>query len=75
VLAVDRHRLTTDIMNVIADAHSGIHSVFSRANRNSIATINLKLEIKDLDHLQAIMQRISKVKDVLEVKRVVPTAH
>ena len=40
-----------------------------------MATINLKLQIKDLDHLQAIMQRISKVKDVVEVKRVVPTTH
>ncbi len=74
VQAMDRQRLTTDIMTVIADAHIGINSVFSRANRNSVATVNLKLEIKDMDHLQAIMQRISKVKDVMEVRRVVPTA-
>jgi len=75
VTAIDRPRLTADVMTTIADAHIGIHSVFSRATRNSMATINLKLQIKDLDHLQAIMQRVSKVRDVMEVRRVVPTAH
>ena len=75
VTAIDRARLTADVVTIIADAHIVIHSVFSRATRNSMATINLKLQIKDLDHLQAIMQRISKVRDVVEVRRVVPTAH
>jgi GTP pyrophosphokinase len=75
VTAIDRARLTADVVTIIADAHIGLHSVFSRATRNSMATINLKLQIRDLDHLQAIMQRISKVKDVVEVRRVVPTAH
>ncbi len=74
IIAIDRPRLTTDIMTIIADAHIGIHSVFSRATRNKMATINLKLQIKDLDHLQAIIQRVGKVKDVLEVRRVVPSA-
>jgi len=75
VTAIDRARLTADVVTIIADAHIGLHSVFSRATRNSMATINLKLQIKDLDHLQAIMQRISKVRDVVEVRRVVPTTH
>lgn len=73
VTAIDRPRLTTDVMTVIADAHIIINSVFARATKNSYATINLKLQIKDLEHLQAVIQRIGKVKDVLEVKRVIPT--
>ncbi|MGE5416432.1 MAG: RelA/SpoT family protein [Acidobacteriota bacterium] len=74
VTAIDRARLTADVMTTIADAHIVVNSVFSRATRNAMATINLKLEIKDLDHLQAITQRLKKVKDVMEVRRVVPTA-
>lgn len=72
VTAFDRHRLTMDVMAVIAEAKIPIISVFSRAIRKSnVATITLKLEIKDPHHLQAIMQRIAKVKDVMEVRRVV----
>lgn len=72
ITAFDRSRLTMDVMAVVAEAKIPINSVFSRADRKSkMATINLKLEIKDPSHLYAIMQRIAKVKDVMEVKRVV----
>ncbi len=72
VRAFDRARLTTDVMNEIADARIPINSVFSRANKNGFAIINLKLEIKDMGRLHAVVQRIQKVRDVLEVKRVLP---
>ncbi|MGE5379550.1 MAG: RelA/SpoT family protein [Methylocystaceae bacterium] len=72
IVAYNRARLTTDIMNTVADAHININSVFSRASKTNQALINLKLEIKDLSQLQAVMQRITKVKDVTEVRRVVP---
>jgi len=72
VKAVDRPRLTTDVMNVIADTRIQINSVFSRVTKNGLALINLKLEVVDMDHLTAVKQRIQKVKDVLEVRRVLP---
>ncbi|MEN6349536.1 MAG: bifunctional (p)ppGpp synthetase/guanosine-3',5'-bis(diphosphate) 3'-pyrophosphohydrolase [Syntrophomonas sp.] len=72
VRALDRARLTTDVMTEIADARIPINSVFSRATKNNLAVINLKLEIKDMSRLHAVVQRIQKVKDVLEVRRVLP---
>ncbi len=72
VKAMDRPRLTTDVMNVIADTRVQINSVFSRVTKNGLALINLKLEVIDMDHLTAVKQRIQKVKDVLEVRRVLP---
>lgn len=72
VKAFDRERLTTDVMNEIAEARIQINSVFSRATKNNQALINLKLEIKDLNRLQAVTQRILGVRDVLEVRRVLP---
>lgn len=72
VKAVDRARLTTDVMNVIADTRIHINSVFSRVTKNDLALINLKLEVMDMGHLSAVKQRIQKVRDVLEVRRVLP---
>ncbi|MGE5391975.1 MAG: RelA/SpoT family protein [Deltaproteobacteria bacterium] len=69
VKAFDRARLTTDVMNVIADMHVQINSVFSRATRNGQAVMNFKLEIMDLSQLQALIKRIQNVQDVLEVRR------
>ncbi|MGI5920149.1 MAG: RelA/SpoT family protein [Syntrophomonadaceae bacterium] len=70
VKAFDRSRLTSDVMDVIADTRIHINSIFSRVSKNSFAIINIKLEIKDISKLQAVMERIQKVKDVLEVRRV-----
>jgi GTP pyrophosphokinase len=72
IKAMDRSRLTTDVMNVIADVRIQINSVFSRVTRNDFAVINVKLEIKDISRLHAVIQHIQKVKDVLEVRRVLP---
>lgn len=72
VKAIDRARLTADIMNIIADMRINILSVFSRATKNDLAVMNLKLEIKDMSHMYAVMQRLQKVKDVLDVRRVLP---
>ena len=72
ILASDRPRLTADVMDIISDVKANLLSVYSRQVRKTSAIINMKLEIRNIDHLSAIMQRISKTKDVLEIKRVVP---
>lgn len=72
ILASDRPRLTADVMDIISDVKANLLSVYSRQVRKTSAIINMKLEIRNIDHLSTIMQRISKTKDVLEIKRVVP---
>lgn len=72
VKALDRPHLTTDIMNTIADTRTVINAVNARAKKNKMALVNLKLEIRDIEHLYTVMQKVSRVSDVLEVHRVVP---
>jgi len=70
--ARDRSRLTTDILTTIADIHVPIYAIHSRGGKNGVAMTNLKVEIKNLDHLEYVMERIARVKDVTAVHRVVP---
>jgi GTP pyrophosphokinase len=72
VLAADRSRLTTDIMNTIADMKVPINAVRARATRNSQATVNLKIEIRSLSQLNQIKEKVKRVKDVVDVFRVTP---
>jgi len=72
VVAMDRSRLTTDIMNTIADMKVQINAVRARATRNDQATVNLKIEIRSLSHLDHIMEKIKRLKGILEVFRVTP---
>lgn len=72
VRALDRPRMTADVMVEINETRIHIISVFSRVTKNNWVIMNFKMEIKDMGHLQAVMQRIKKIKDVLEVRRVLP---
>lgn len=71
-VALDRPRLAMDIMSAVADTKTIINSVHARATRNNMATIDLKIEIRSLEHLQYILDKIRRIKDVMEVKRVTP---
>jgi GTP pyrophosphokinase len=72
VKALDRPRLTMDILSTIADTKTVVNAVNSRSKKNKIAVVNLKIEIRDLEHLYNVMQKVNRISDVLEVHRVVP---
>ncbi len=72
VIAMDRERLAMDIMAVMADTKTAVNGMHVGVDKKSkIATFFIKLEVKTLDHLEYIMNRIKRVKDVIEVKRMI----
>ena len=71
VKALDRPRLTMDILNTLSDTRTVINAVNSRSKKNKMAFVNLKIEIHDLEHLYSVMQKVNRISDVLDVHRVV----
>lgn len=74
-IAIDRPQLAMDIIRIVTDTKTIINAVNARATKNNKAIIDLKVEIKSLDHLKYIIEKVKKVKDVIEVKRVTPYSH
>lgn len=72
IYSKDRPRLTSDILTALADLKIMIHSIHSRALRNGMALTNVKIETKNVDHLQYVINRIQTISDVTNVYRVVP---
>lgn len=72
-VAIDRPGLAMDIMLAVADTKTVINAINARATKDNLATVDLKLEIKSVEHLEYISNKIRRVKDVLEVKRVTPS--
>jgi len=70
--AMDRPELLSDVMNVLSDMRTRISAVNARTTRDMISIINLRLEIKDLEDLKAIINRLSTIRDVFSVERVTP---
>ncbi|MDR1617196.1 MAG: bifunctional (p)ppGpp synthetase/guanosine-3',5'-bis(diphosphate) 3'-pyrophosphohydrolase [Syntrophomonadaceae bacterium] len=75
ISALDRPRLTYDVLNEFAEAKIRVNSVFSRITKHNHALMNVKLEINDLERLQAVLHRIQRVSEVEGVRRVVPGDH
>lgn len=69
--SLDRPRLTLDVMNAVADTKTVINAVNARATKNKMALITMKVEIRNLEHLDFIIQKIRRVKDIMEVRRVI----
>jgi len=67
----NRDRLTLDIMSIMAETKTpvnGIHASVDR--RRNQGTVHLKLEVKSLDQLGYLIQRVSRVEGVQEVRRI-----
>lgn len=72
-IAIDRPRLAMDIMMAVADTKTVINAINARSTKDNLATVDLKLEIRGMEHLEYITNKIKKVHDVIEVKRVTPS--
>ncbi len=69
---LDRDRLLIDIMGIMAETKTPVNGVHvSVDKRSKTSTVFLKLEVKSLDQLDYLMQRVRRVKDVYDVRRVV----
>ncbi|NLL19885.1 MAG: bifunctional (p)ppGpp synthetase/guanosine-3',5'-bis(diphosphate) 3'-pyrophosphohydrolase [Clostridia bacterium] len=73
VVAIDRPGLAMDIMMAVADTKTVINAINARATKENFATVDLKLEIKGVEHLEYISNKIKRVKDVLETRRITPS--
>lgn len=73
ITAIDRTKLTMEVINIVSDAKIHINAINARARKNGSAIIDLKIDINSLEQLNSIMEKIKKIKDIIEVKRVTPS--
>jgi len=69
VYADDRKNLLADIMATVNESKVDITAVTARADKNNVATIYLTMVVRDQNHLDQVMSKIKKMKDVFEVRR------
>jgi GTP pyrophosphokinase len=68
--AADRAGLLQDVMSVCAEFKTSASSVTARVKRDKLAIISLTLQIRDLDHLHRVIERLRTIRDVRNVYRV-----
>ncbi|MFU0833698.1 MAG: (p)ppGpp synthase/hydrolase, HD superfamily [Oscillospiraceae bacterium] len=69
ITAQDRSGLLVDITQQFFNMHLFIHSLNSRELKDGKAVITATITINDLDQLQNVIDRLSKIKGILTVRR------
>ncbi|MDW7728574.1 MAG: bifunctional (p)ppGpp synthetase/guanosine-3',5'-bis(diphosphate) 3'-pyrophosphohydrolase [Bacillota bacterium] len=71
VNANDRKNLLADVMAAVNESKVDMTAVSARADKNRIATIHMTMVVRDQVHLDQIMSKIRKIKDIFSVRRYV----
>lgn len=70
VLASDRNGLLRDITTVLANEKISVTGVSSRSdNKRQTATMDLEIQLNNVEMLSKILARLSALEDVIDVKR------
>ncbi|WP_323372929.1 RelA/SpoT family protein [Tumebacillus lacus] len=70
VTGLDRRGLINEVMLAVAETKTDITAVTGRADKRKIATMNLTINIRNVDHLHTVVERIKRVKDIYTVRRI-----
>ena len=69
IITKDKPGLLAEVSSAIASTKTNISGANIRTRRDGKAVIDMKVAVKDLDHLKKVMKFISSVKDVESVTR------
>jgi len=70
IVAGDRNGLLRDITTVLANEKISVLGVSSRADtKKQLATIDMEIELHNVESLSKILARLAKLDDVIEAKR------
>ncbi|WP_456465945.1 RelA/SpoT family protein [Persephonella sp.] len=69
IITKDKPGLLAEVSSAIASTKTNISGANIRTRRDGKAVIDMKISVKDLDHLRKVIKLISSVKDVESVSR------
>jgi guanosine-3',5'-bis(diphosphate) 3'-pyrophosphohydrolase len=69
----DRRGLLNEVLQAVSESKTVISAVSGRSDKNKMAMIHMTILIKNIDHLQSVVEKIKRVKDVYSVQRIMQT--
>ncbi len=70
VVAIDRPKITPEVMGLINDAKVHITAITSRVKEGQ-TFMEMSIEVNNLNQLNVMIDKIKSIRDVIEVKRTI----
>jgi len=65
----DRRGLLNEVLQAVNETKTNINSVAGKSDRNKMATITMAISIKNISHLQKVVEKIKQIPDIYSVRR------
>lgn len=70
IVSVNRQGLLMDISTIFGESHTNVSAAKIRTMPNHTAEIEVTIDVRDTQHLQAVMNKIGNYSDVINLNRV-----
>jgi guanosine-3',5'-bis(diphosphate) 3'-pyrophosphohydrolase len=69
ILGHDRRGLLNEVLQAVSESKTNISAVSGRSDKNKMSIIHMTILIRNTDHLQSVVEKIKRVKDIFSVQR------
>lgn len=69
IVCNDRDGLVLEVANLVNDTKMSLKSINARSTKNSMAILEITVEVQNTDQLNTLIKNVKKLKDVIEVTR------
>jgi GTP diphosphokinase / guanosine-3',5'-bis(diphosphate) 3'-diphosphatase len=70
ISGLNRSGLLNEVLQVVHDSKTNLAAVSAKGDRRGIASIHLQIGIRNMDHLQSVVERVKQVRDIYSVQRI-----
>ncbi|KMK75724.1 RelA/SpoT family protein [Alkalihalobacillus pseudalcaliphilus] len=71
ITGFDRNGMLNEVLHAVTESRTSINAVSGRSDhRNKVATIHMTILIRNVDHLQKVVDKIKQIKDIYSVRRI-----
>lgn len=67
----DRRNFLNEVLQAVSESKTNISAVSGRSDKNKMALVHMTILIRNTDHLQSVVEKIKRVKDVYTVHRII----
>lgn len=69
IVCADRDGLVLEVANLVSDTRVSLKSLNARSTKDSIAIVEITVDVRNTDQINMLIKNLNKLKDVIEVSR------
>lgn len=70
IMGHDRRGFLNEVLQAVSESKTMITAVSGRTDKNKMSQVHMTIQIRNVDHLHSVVEKIKRVKDVYSVQRI-----